>query len=130
MVEIVAHAPTAYYHCQHCEVVWKQTGFSDGLHEEQVRASLPPDLLADFQAVSDWVRHLVKTYGDRVVIKVIDAASLEGVWKAARHGLRRYPAVFVAGQGRFSGTDFAPAEAALHRQLAGDTEREVVTPQS
>lgn len=130
MVEIVAYAPTAFYHCQHCEVVWQQTGFSAGLHEEQVRASLPPDLLADYQAVSDWVRGLLQTHGDRVIVKVIDAASLEGVWKTARHGLRRYPAVIVAGQGRFSGTDFAPAEAAIQRQLAGMIEREVASPQS
>ena len=116
LIEIVAYAPTAYYHCTHCEVVWKETGFSEGLHEEQVKSALPPDLLQDYQAVSGWVRRLMKVYCDRVLIKVIDAASLEGFWKTARHGLGAYPAVIVGGR-RFTGTDFTTAEAEIVRQL-------------
>lgn len=117
LIEIVAYAPTAFYHCTHCEVVWKESGFSEGLHEEQVKSALPPDLLDDYQAVSDWVRRLIKIHCDQVIIKVIDAASLEGVWKSARHGLGRYPAVIVGGRGKHSGRDFSGAEAEIARQL-------------
>ena len=116
LVEIVAYAPTAYYHCTHCEVIWKETGFSEGVHEEQVRSALPPDMLQDYQAVSDWVRGLMKRRCDQLVVKVIDAASLEGFWKTARHGLGRYPAVIVGGR-RFIGADFSAAEAEIARQL-------------
>jgi hypothetical protein len=114
-VEIVAYAPTAFYHCTHCEVVWKETGFSAGVHEEQVQSALPPDLLHDYQAVSDWAHHLLHLYGDRVTIKVIDAASPEGLWKTMRHGLSRYPAVIVGGQRRFLGPDFSAAEDEIAR---------------
>ena len=117
LVEIVAYAPTAFYHCTHCEVVWQETGFSKGLHEEQVRSALPPYLQQDYQAVSDWVRRLFRIHCDRVIVKVIDAASLEGFWKTLRHGLRRYPAVIVEGQVKFNGADFAAAEAEIARQL-------------
>jgi hypothetical protein len=117
LIEIVAYAPTAFYHCTHCEVVWKETGFSEGLHEEQVQSALPPDMLQDYQAVSDWVRHLMRVYCDQVIIKVIDAASLEGFWKTARYRLGRYPAVIVGGQSRFMGADFSQAEAEIARQL-------------
>ena len=116
LVEIVAYAPTAYYHCTHCEVIWKETGFSEGVHEEQVRSALPPDMLQDYQAVSDWVRRLMKRHCDQLVVKVIDAASLEGFWKTARHGLGRYPAVIVGGR-RFIGADFSAAESEIARQL-------------
>lgn len=116
LVEIVAYAPTAFYHCAHCEVVWKESGFSRGLHEEQVRNALPPDLLQDYQVVSDWVRRLQKTHCDRVMIKVIDAASMEGFWKSARHGIGRYPAVIV-GKRRFAGADFAQAEQEIASRL-------------
>jgi hypothetical protein len=116
LVEIVAYAPTAYYHCTHCEVIWKQTGFSEGLHEEQVKSALPPDLLQDYQAISDWVRRLMRIYCDEVVVKVVDAASLEGFWTTTRHGLGRYPAVVVGGR-RFMGTDFSAAEAEIARQI-------------
>jgi hypothetical protein len=120
LIEIVAYAPTAFYHCTHCEVVWKETGFSRGLHEEQVQSALPPDLLDDYRAVSDWVRHLMKAYCDQVVIKVIDAASVEGMWKTVRHRLGRYPAVIVGGR-QFIGGDFTAAEAEIARQLATAT---------
>ena len=118
MIEIVAYAPTAFYHCTHCEVVWKETGYSRGVREEQVATALPPEMLKDYQAVSDWVRHLLQVYCDQVLLKVIDAVSLEGVWKTTRYGLRGYPAVIVAGRERFVGADFSAAEAAIARRLA------------
>ncbi len=116
VIEIVAYAPTAYYHCTHCEVIWKGSGFSEGLHEEQVRSALPPDLLQDYQAVSDWVRRLLRLHCDGLIVKVIDAASVEGMWKTLRHGLSRYPAVIVGGR-KFIGADFSAAEAEISRQL-------------
>ncbi len=116
LVEIVAYAPTGFYHCMHCEVVWHETGFSKGVHEEQIASALPPDVMQDYQAVSDWVNRLFKVYCDRVVVKVIDAASIEGFWKTLRYGLRRYPAI-VVGSARFSGTDFAVAEAEIAQRL-------------
>ena len=106
-VEVVAYAPTAFYHCTHCEVVWQEAGFSDGLRREQVAGALPPDLLADYQRVSDWVHRLLRLYCDRVAVKVIDAVSVEGAWRSLRHGLRRYPAVIVAGSERFTDLDEA-----------------------
>jgi hypothetical protein len=116
LVEIVAYAPTAFYHCTHCEIIWQETGFSKGVHEEQIASALPPDLMQDYRAMSDWVQQLFKVYCDRVAVKVIDAASIEGFWKTLRHGLRRYPAVLV-GSAKFSGANFAAAEAEIARRL-------------
>jgi hypothetical protein len=118
LVEIVAYAPTAYYHCTHCEVIWQETGFSQGLHEEQVASALPTEMLQEYQAVSDWVRHLFDIHCDRVIVKVIDAASIEGFWKTLRHGLRHYPAIVVDRQAKFTGINFVTAEAEIDRQLA------------
>jgi hypothetical protein len=118
LIEIVAYAPTAFYHCTHCEIVWKETGFSRGVREEQAATALPPEMLKDYQAISDWVRHLLQVYCDQVVIKVIDAVSPEGMWKSLRHGLPGYPAVIVAGRERFVGSNFSTAEAAIARRLA------------
>ncbi|HEX9116564.1 MAG TPA: DUF1525 domain-containing protein [Anaerolineae bacterium] len=103
LVEIVAYAPTAYYHCTHCEVAWREIGVTNHLHDEQVESSLPVELARDYQAVSDWVRDLFARQGDRVVVKVIDAASLEGVVKSLRYGVRRFPAIIVGREARFSG---------------------------
>lgn len=117
-VEIIAYAPTAFYHCQHCELVWNQTGFSQGVRKEQINSGLPPDLLREYAAISDWVRQLFAQYCDRVVVEVIDAASVEGVWKSLRYGLCRYPAIVVGGRDKSVGIDFALAEASIARRLA------------
>lgn len=103
-VEIIAYAPTAFYHCTHCEVAWREMGATNRIHEEQVESSLPDDLLQEYQVVSDWVQELFRVHCDRVVLKVIDAASLEGVYKSLKYNARRYPAVIVNGKSRFIGS--------------------------
>jgi hypothetical protein len=50
------------------------------------------------------------------VVKIIDAASIEGFWKILRHGLKVYPAV-VIGNAKFAGTDFRAAEAEIADRL-------------
>ncbi len=102
LVEIIAYAPTAFYHCTHCEVAWSETGRMERVHQEQLESSLPEDLIQQYQAVSDWVKDIFKEHCDQVDIKVIDAASIEGFYKSLRNGVRRFPAVIV-GQARFSG---------------------------
>ena len=116
-VEIIAYAPTAFYHCTHCEIVWNQTGFSRNVRAEQLQSGLPEDLAVEYQAVSDWVRRIFSRHGQGIVVKVIDAASVEGFLKTARHRLRTFPAVIVDGRERFSGTDFAAADQAIDRRL-------------
>jgi len=104
MVEILAYAPTAFYHCTHCEVAWQETGRMQRIHEEQLGSSLPTDLMQEYQAISDWVREIFRVHGDRLVIKVIDTVSIEGFYKSLKYGMRRFPAVIVNGEARFSGT--------------------------
>ncbi len=53
--------------------------------------------------VSDWVRDMFGRYCDRIILKVIDAASIEGVYKSLRYNARRYPAVIVGRTSRFTG---------------------------
>ncbi len=111
LVEIIAYAPTAFYHCTHCEVAWREMGASNRIHDEQMESSLPDDMAKEYQAVSDWVKEMFRTYCDRVVLKVIDAASIEGVYKAIRYNARRYPAVIVGRSSRFLGAQSLDAAA-------------------
>ncbi|HXF85763.1 MAG TPA: hypothetical protein VNK49_10295 [Anaerolineales bacterium] len=104
LVEIIAYAPTAYYHCTHCEVAWREMGATNRIHEEQMSSSLPEELLKEYQVVSDWVKEMFRTHCDRIVFKVIDAASIEGFYKSLKYNARRYPAVIVNGKSRFIGS--------------------------
>ncbi|HEX8991912.1 MAG TPA: hypothetical protein VF784_09560 [Anaerolineales bacterium] len=119
LVEIIAYAPTAFYHCTHCEVAWREMGASNRIHEEQLQSSLPPDMAQDYARVSDWVRDIFRVYCDRILVKVIDAASIEGVYKSLRYNARRYPAVIVDQKKRFTGSESLGAAAdELARRLA------------
>jgi len=119
LVEIIAYAPTAYYHCTHCEVAWREMGKTDRVHQEQLESSLPEDLIREYEIVSNWVREMFKIHCDAILLKVIDAASIEGVYKALKYQARRYPAVIVNRKARFLGSQMlSAASEEIARQLA------------
>jgi hypothetical protein len=116
-VEVLAYAPTAFFHCRHCEVFWQQTGTGRALRQEQLEASLPEDLMREYQQLSDWVMQMADTYGSRLQFKVIDAASLEGWFKSLRYRVRRYPAVIVDGKTKFLGPDLERASELIRQSV-------------
>ncbi len=122
LVEIIAYAPTAFYHCTHCEVAWREMGATNRIHEEQIESSLPADLIQEYQAVSDWVQSIFRIHCDRIVVKVIDAASLEGFYKALKYNARRYPAIIIDQKARFVGSQMLLGAAAneIARLLDGE----------
>jgi hypothetical protein len=97
-VQVIAYAPTAFRHCQHCEVAFEGLGLGERMHRAEAADALPDDLLTDFARVSDWVHGLLDRHAPHVSVTVIDAASIEGFFKSLRHGARRYPAVVVDGR--------------------------------
>jgi hypothetical protein len=105
-IEVLTYAPTVFYHCQHCELTFQQVGIGDRVHRQHAREALPDDLRDDFHALSDWIHSLAEEYGPRVRVKVVDAASIEGVLKSLKHRVSRYPAVIVDGD-RFVRPDLA-----------------------
>ncbi|HXQ37376.1 MAG TPA: hypothetical protein VN843_25425 [Anaerolineales bacterium] len=117
LVEIIAYAPTSFYHCTHCEVAWREIGATNRIHEEQVASSLPEDLIKEYQIVSDWVKELFRLHCDQIIIRVIDAASIEGFYKSLRYNARHYPAIIVDGKSRFIGSEMlsAATEAIAHQ---------------
>ena len=117
LLEVLAYAPTQFYHCTHCEVVFKEHGIGDKIHAEQLQCSIPDDLFRDYSQLSQWVRSVLERYGDRVVVKVVDVASAEGFFAVLRHRVRKFPAVIVNGKEKFVGLDFARAQALIERQL-------------
>ena len=67
--------------------------------------------------LSDWLRALVERHCGRVEAQVVDVASLEGVWKALRYRVRRFPALVVDGKAYPIGNDFARADALVDQAL-------------
>lgn len=117
-VEVITYAPTVFSHCQHCEVAFQEMGIGERLRRAEAAQALPDDLARDFQAWSDWIHRLLERYGPRVRVKVVDAASIEGVIESVRHRVGRYPAVIVDGSEKRSGSDFEALDRVIDARLA------------
>lgn len=120
-VEALTYAPTVFSHCQHCEVTFQEVGLGRQVHREQLREGLPDDLRVQFAALSDWLHGLLERYGQQIEVKVIDVASMLGVWKSLRYGIHTYPAVIIAGESKHVGDDLAVAELEIERRLSVGT---------
>jgi hypothetical protein len=116
-VQVITYAPTVFYHCQHCELTFQEMGIGERLRRQEAAESLPADLGRDFAVQSDWIRKIVERFGPRIHVKVIDAASIEGVLTSLRYRVGRYPAVIVDGEKRV-GADLEAAEPLIERRLA------------
>lgn len=116
-VEILTYAPTEFYHCQHCEIVWDSVGWGQHIRAEQRQTGLPSDLQAEYTAIADWVADAHRRYGDVLNVKVVDVASIEGVFKAIRYRARRFPAFVLDGGERIIGFDRQRLDAALAQRL-------------
>jgi hypothetical protein len=102
----------------HCEFVFQQVGIGQKIHAEQNEAAFPEDLQREYVQLSDWAHQLVERHCGRVEVQVVDAASVEGVWKALRYRVRRFPALVLCGRAHPIGNDFAGADALVDRALA------------
>jgi hypothetical protein len=116
-VDVIAYAPTAFFHCQHCEITFQQLGIGERLRHLDADESLPPDLRRAYLDLSDWLHAMRDRHGFRIELRVIDAASLLGIWMSLRHHLRRYPAVRVA-DGPWVTGDYRSLEAVIDQMAA------------
>jgi hypothetical protein len=119
LVEILAYAPTVYYHCTHCEISWREMGMSNRIHAEQLESSLPADIAEEFGRVSLWAKELALRHCGRVLVKVVDAASLEGVFKSLRYRQRRFPYIVVDRQQRYQVGELHAAALAVENIVQG-----------
>ncbi len=87
------------------------------IHQEQLESGLPEDLAREFHALSDWAQTLPAKFGDRVSVRLVDAASVEGFFRSLIGRFRKYPAFRVGGK-RYVGSDFSRVDALISRQLA------------
>ena len=120
MVEVIAYAPTQYFHCQHCEVLFQEADVQGvkKFHDDALETSMPAEMMQEYRDLSDWVLNAVERYGGRIVFKVIDAASMEGVLKSVRYGVHKYPAIVINRKDKQTGVDFKRAESLIDQNLA------------
>ena len=117
-VEIIAYTPTEFFHCMHCEVVFREGGIGQKIHAEQRGASLPPALAEQYSEIGAWATELADRYGERVRFQIVDAVSLEGAFKSLRYRLGRLPAIVIDGRDRCDAADLSRATDLVGTRLA------------
>ncbi len=85
------------------------------MHNEEIN-EYPEEIKADYLLLSQWVRTIRRTHGDRVQVRIVDPQSLFGFWRLLRQRIRRFPTFSVNGE-RILGWEGDP-DAAIARALA------------
>ncbi|HLH26794.1 MAG TPA: hypothetical protein VK066_30075 [Chloroflexota bacterium] len=122
-IEILTYAPTEFFHCLHCEVVFQSVGLGQRVHREQRAAAFPPDLQAEYTALADWVGGVVARHADRVRVRIVDAASPEGVYKSLRYRSRQFPVFVIGGVVWREGADYAALDQEIDRRVRSTKRR-------
>ena len=60
--------------------------------------------MEEWQRLSGLIFDLTERYAGKLVIKITDARSPQAMWKAIRHGVRKYPTFIVQGE-KYHGFD-------------------------
>ena len=115
-LEIVTRVLTTFDHCRHCEIFFDEAGLDKKFHQKEVN-EYPPDLKEEFVKLSDWIRELTRLYKHRLLIRLIDAQSLLGIYKSLRHRIRKYPTFIVEGKETYAGWDKNQLEGLLDKHI-------------
>ncbi len=103
-VDVFYPVPEGWGLCQACEVLLARADLGQAPPQRGM-ADLPPEWQADFQRLSALIFDMAGRYRERILIRVYDPRSLQGLFKAVRHGVRRYPTFVVAGRTKITGWD-------------------------
>jgi hypothetical protein len=90
------------------------------VHTQEIN-EYPEEMKADYLRLSEWVREMQKTYGQRVVVRIVDAQSLGGMWKVLRHRIRRFPTFLLNDGEKIVGWEGNP-DGAVRRALTREAD--------
>jgi hypothetical protein len=124
-VEVITPLPEGWGICLSCEALIAQAEMDKAPHERGLD-EYPPEWQADFQRFSEAILELSLRYGDSVMIRIWDPRSLQGLFKAVRYGIHRYPTFVVGGHRKVVGLEMSQLGQAL--QEAGAIAQEESSP--
>ena len=116
LLEVISVVPSLYGLCPSCEFFSDEADLKAQRDKEDLNA-YPEHVKEEYLFLSGWIRELVQKYGQQILIKLIDAQSLQGFYKSARFFIRKYPAFIVNHNGKYSGRDKAELDALIRRHL-------------
>jgi hypothetical protein len=78
----------------------------------------PEDIKEDYLFLSSWIKELSARYREKILIRVIDAQSLQGFVKSIRYRAFRYPAFIIDRKKKYTGKDKVELDALLQEHLS------------
>jgi hypothetical protein len=113
-LEVIAPTVQGLGICSSCELVLSEASVGEHPAKRDL-VEYPQEWQDEYRRLTDWVYDLAGRYGERILIKVIDPQSTEGLVKSLRYRVRRYPTWIVDGKTRVVGWDRQALETALQR---------------
>jgi hypothetical protein len=77
----------------------------------------PEDLKEDYLFLSGWIKELSQKYREKILIRVTDAQSLQGVYKSIRYRAFRYPVFIINNKKKYTGKDKVQLDGLLREEL-------------
>ncbi len=93
-----------------------QLGLKDKRDNQDLN-EYPEDLKEDYLFLSGWVKELARRYGENILIRVVDAQSLQGFYKSIRYRIFRYPGFVINKRQTYIGNDKARLDSLLQEEL-------------
>lgn len=121
LLEILAHVPTDFFHCLHCERLFDAAGIGAPVHQE-IQTAYPPEILEEAEHLATWLQELTTRYGEQLHVRIVDPQSAEGFFKSLRYWIRRYPTFVVNRRKRVTGWDLANVEQLLADEISSHGE--------
>jgi hypothetical protein len=78
----------------------------------------PEDIKEDYLFLSSWIKELSARYREKILIKVTDAQSLQGVVKSLRYWVFRYPTFIINSREKYTGKDKDQLDTLLQEHLS------------
>jgi len=102
-VDVVATFPFQYLPFCHCPYAFCYDGTKDlymglGLPQENID-EIPKEVKEENAKIAEFLRTLFNRFGNTdVKVQLHDVGRPDGMWKALRHGVKRYPAIIIDGK--------------------------------
>lgn len=111
-IDVITPLPEGWGLCVTCEAFMAQASLDQVPHERSLE-SFPPDWREEYIRLSDLIMAIAQKYGDRILIRLYDPRSLQGLAKSIRYGIRKYPTFLVEGREKIIGLEVAALERAI-----------------
>lgn len=108
-VDVIYPLPEGWGICLSCEMLMARANLDKAPHERGLD-EYPEEWRDEFERLSTMVLNLSASYPDNLQVRLWDPRSFQGLLKAIRYWVRRYPTFILNDQAKMVGWDYNQLE--------------------